>query len=159
MGRIGKYASNVQPYLEKIKEWKRNGATDEQIAEQLEISKDTFYEYIKKYPEFADVIKKSKVEFVNELKGNLAEIARRHTLKTTKTYIKDEGGKKVKTVEITEKEVDADPAAIQILLKNLDRDNWADNPQSLELRKQELELKKMLAEANNFDLTFGSDEK
>lgn len=156
MGRIGKYESNVKPYLDKVREWKRNGATDEQICGQLDIAKDTFYEYIKKYPEFSDAIKKSKIEFVNELKGNLAEIARRHTLKTTKTYIKDEGGKKVKTVEITKKEVDADPAAIQILLKNLDRDNWCDNPMSIELKKQELELKRMLAEANNFD--FGSGE-
>jgi hypothetical protein len=152
VGRIGKYETHVKPYLDKIKEWKRNGATDIQICEQLDISQDTFYGYINKYPEFAEIIKNSKKEFVNELKGNLAELARKHTLTTKKTYIKnDENNKNVQTVEITEKEVDADPAAIQILLKNLDKENWADNPQSLELKRQELELRRMLAEANNFD--------
>ena len=152
MGRIGKYESNVKPHLDKIKEWKRNGATDEQIAEQLEISQDTFYQYIKKYPEFAETVKKAKGEFVNELKNNLAELARKHKLTTKKTYIKhDEEGRKIQTVEITEKEVDADTAAIQILLKNLDRENWADNPQSLDLKKQELELRRMMAEAREFD--------
>lgn len=154
MGRKSKYESNVEPYLDKVREWKRNGATDRQIAERLDITVDTMYSYMDKYPEFFDSIKKSKIDFVNELKNNLAEIARKHTLTTKKTYIKkDEQGKEIKTVEITEKDVDPDPAAIQILLKNLDRDNWADNPQSLELKRQELELKKMLAEANNFDLS------
>lgn len=152
-GRKSKYESNVEPYLDKVREWKRNGATDRQIAERLDITVDTMYSYMDKYPEFFDSIKKSKIDFVNELKNNLAEIARKHSLKTTKTYIKEENGKKIKTVEITEKEVDADPAAIQILLKNIDRENWADNPQALELKRQELELKKMLAEANNWDLS------
>ena len=152
-GRKSKYETNVEPYLDKVREWKRNGATNEQIAERLDISLETFYNYLDEKPDFFDAIKKSKIDFVNELKNNLAEIARKHSLKTTKTYIKEEKGKKIKTVEITEKEVDADPAAIQILLKNIDRDNWADNPQALELKRQELELKKMLAEANNWDLS------
>ena len=152
-GRKSKYETNVEPYLDKVREWKRNGATNEQIAERLDISLETFYSYLDEKPDFFDAIKKSKIDFVNELKNNLAEIARKHSLKTTKTYIKEENGKKIKTVEITEKEVDADPAAIQILLKNIDRDNWADNPQALELKRQELELKKMLAEANNWDLS------
>ena len=153
MGRTSKYDTNVKQYLDKVREWKRNGATNEQIAERLDISLDAFYNYLNEKADFYDAIKKSKIDFVNELKNNLAEIARKHSLKITKTYIKEENGKKIKTVEITEKEVDADPAAIQILLKNIDRDNWADNPQALELKRQELELKKMLAEANNWDLS------
>ena len=35
--------------------------------------------------------------------------------------------------------------------KNLD-ENWSNDPQNLALRKQELELRKAIAEANNFDL-------
>lgn len=153
-GRKSKYETNVEPYLDKIKDWKRNGATDAQIAEQLDISLDSFYTYQKEHVEFSDAVKKSRGEFVNELKGNLAELARKHTLTTAKTYTKKDPNNQIvyTYTETTVKEIDADVAAIQILLKNLDRDNWADNPQSLELKKQELELKKMLAEANNFDL-------
>lgn len=153
MGRIGKYESNVKPYIEQIKQWRRNGATDEQICEQLDISKDAFYNYAKKYAEFNDALKKSRADFVNDLKGELARIAFKHELKTTKIYTTvDSEGKEKKHTEVTSKEVDGDIAAIQILLKNLDRDNWADNPQLLKIKQQELELKKMLAEANNFDL-------
>ena len=45
-----------------------------------------------------------------------------------------------------------DVAAINLCLKNYDKENWSENPQNLELKKQELELKKTIAEANNFDL-------
>lgn len=153
-GRKSKYETNVEPYLDKIKDWKRNGATDAQIADQLDISLDSFYTYQKEHVEFSDAVKKSRGEFVNELKGNLAELARKHILTTAKTYTKKDPNNQIvyTYTETTVKEIDADVAAIQILLKNLDRDNWADNPQSLELKRQELELKKMIAEANNFDL-------
>ena len=61
-------------------------------------------------------------------------------------------GAKIQYTEITTREVDGDVAAINLLLKNLDRDNWANDPQVLSLRQQELELRKAIAEANNFDI-------
>ena len=60
--------------------------------------------------------------------------------------------KRCEEAEILTKEVDADIAAINLLLKNLDKENWSNDPQNLELRKQELELRRQIAEANNFDL-------
>ena len=154
MGRTSKYDTNVKPYLDKIAEWKRNGATNAQIAERLDISIDTFCEYLKAHSEFSEIIKKSKINLIDDLKGELARIAFKHELKTTKIYTTvDSEGKEKKHTEVTSKEVDGDIAAIQILLKNLDRDNWADNPQLLKIKQQELELKKMLAEANNWDLS------
>lgn len=154
MGRIGKYESNVKPYIEKVKQWRRNGATDEQICEQLDISINAFYVYAKKYNEFNEALKKSRADFVNDLKGELARLAFKHELTTKKVYTTTgEDGKEKKHVEITTKEVDGDIAAIQILLKNLDKENgWADNPLQLELRQREHELKKLLAEAQNIDL-------
>ena len=62
-----------------------------------------------------------------------------------------ETGHKTQYTEITTKEVDADIAAINLLLKNLDGE-WSNDPQNLALRKQELELRKAIAAANNFDL-------
>lgn len=38
----------------------RQGLTNVQIARKLGISKDTFYEYLKIYPDFSDSIKKGK---------------------------------------------------------------------------------------------------
>mgnify|MGYP002523448329 CR=1 FL=1 len=157
-GRPSKYKTHVQPYLEQIKEWKKNGATDEQVCEQLGVSVSSFCEYKLKYSELTEVLKNSREAFVAELRGELARLAFKHTLETVKVYSKtDESGQSVTYKEKTSKEVDGDIAAIHLLLKNLDKENWADNPQGLKIKQQELELKKALAEAQNFDISF--DEK
>lgn len=153
MGRKSKYDEQVLPYLDQIREWKKVGATVEKMCDVLGISTTTWNEYLKKYPAFADANKKGKTEFCLDLRGELAKLAKKHTLETKKQYIKQdmETGHKTQYTEITTKEVDADIAAINLLLKNLDND-WSNDPQNLALRKQELELRKQIAEANNFDL-------
>lgn len=153
VGRKSKYDEYVKPYLDKISEWKKVGATDDQICQNLGVAKSTFYEYIKIYSELADAIKKGKTELVMDLRGELARIAFKHTLEVKKQYIKNdtETGHKTQYTEITTREVDGDIAAINLLLKNLDND-WSNDPANLALRKQELELRKAIAEANNFDL-------
>lgn len=152
VGRKSKYYTNVEPYLEQVKEWKKIGATDEQICEQLDISTSTFYEYKNKYKEFSEANKKGKEAFCFDLRGELARLAFKHTLETKKQYIKqdNETGHKTTYTEIITKEVDGDIAAINLLLKNLDKENWANDPQNLELKQQELELRKMQAEEKNW---------
>ena len=153
-GRRSKYETNVQPHLDKIREWRKVGGTVENICEVLGISTTSWFDYEKRFPEFADAIKKGQTEFCLDLRGELAKLATRHSLETKKQYIKQdtETGHKTQYTEITTREVDADIAAINLLLKNLDRGNWANDPANLELRKQELELRKQIAAANNFDL-------
>lgn len=153
MGRPNKYETNVKPRLQDIREWRKVGATIENICEVLDISPSTWHEYANKYPEFSETIKKGKTEFVFDLRGELAKLSKKHTLETKKQYIKQdmETGHKTQYTEITTKEVDADVAAINLLLKNLD-ESWSNDPQNLALRKQELELRRAIAEANNFDL-------
>lgn len=153
-GRKSKYFENIKPHLAKIREYKMQGATDEQICSVFDISQSTFYEYKKKYPEFSEAIKKGIAELVLDLRGELVKAAKNHKLETRKVYIKQDlaTGEKSQITEITTREVDGDVAAINLLLKNLDRENWANDPQVLSLRQQELELRKAIAEANNFDI-------
>ena len=152
-GRKSAYELKVKPYLDKIAEWKKTGATDEQICTALGVGKTSYYAYLKKHPEMLNAQKKGKQEFCFELRGELAKLCFKHTLITTKQYIKtdEETGTSASYTEITKKEVDADIAAINLLLKNLD-ETWANDPRNLELRRQEFELKKRMAEANNFDI-------
>ncbi|MBQ7227747.1 MAG: hypothetical protein IJX05_05050 [Clostridia bacterium] len=55
-----KYESHVAPRLEEIKDWVRNGATDEDIYTRLGISKNAFYEYKRKYNDFYDSLKENR---------------------------------------------------------------------------------------------------
>lgn len=152
-GRKSVYDTHIKPRLDDIRRWRTGGATIETICDVLGVSKTTFCKYKNEKPEFADAYKKGKTEIVMDLRGELARIAFKHTLETKKQYIKQdmETGHKTQYTEITTKEVDGDIAAINLLLKNLD-ENWSNDPQNLALRKQELELRRAIAEANNFDL-------
>lgn len=152
-GRKTVYETHIAPRLKDIEKWRKVGATVENMCAALGVSKTTFHKYLNEQPEFANAYKKGTVEFVMDLRGELARIAFKHTLETKKQYIKQdmETGNNTKYTEITTKEVDGDIAAINLLLKNLD-ENWSNDPQNLALRKQELELRKQIAAANNFDL-------
>ena len=126
-----------------------------EIASFFQCSEDTIERWCKRTYDitFADAYKNGTVELVMDLRGELARIAFKHTLETKKVYTKkdEETGHSTRYVEITTKEVDGDIAAINLLLKNLD-ENWSNDPQNLALRKQELELRKAIAAANNFDI-------
>lgn len=50
----------VKDKLILVEGWAREGLTDEQIANNLAISIDTFYKYKKKYPEFSESLKRGK---------------------------------------------------------------------------------------------------
>ena len=159
-GRKTVYETHIQPRLDDIRRWRKVGATVEAMCEVLGVAKTTFHKYLNEKPEFADAYKKGKVELVMDLRGELARIAFKHTLETKKQHIKQdlETGNKTQYTEIVTKEIDGDIAAINLLLKNLD-DNWSNDPQNLALRKQELELRKAIAEANNFELNLEDTSK
>lgn len=159
-GRRSKYETHVQPNLDKIREWRKTGATVENICKALDIGVSTWFEYEKRYEEFTEAIKRGQAEFCMDLRGELAKLATKHTLETKKQYIKrdEETGNKTQYTEITTREVDADKGAIHMLLKNLDP-NWHEDPAAFALRQQEHELRKAIAEANNFDINIMEDGK
>lgn len=152
-GRKSVYETHIAPRLQDIENWRKVGATVEKICDALGVSETTFYKYLDEKTEFAEAYKKGSFALVMDLRGELARIAFKHTLETKKQYIRQdiETGHKTQYTEITTREIDGDIAAINLLLKNLD-ENWSNDPQNLALRKQELELRKAIAEANNFDL-------
>lgn len=55
-----KYESHVAPRLEEIRDWARNGLTDDIIIERLGISRTAFYDYKNKFADFANALKESK---------------------------------------------------------------------------------------------------
>ena len=160
-GRKPAYEERIKPYLEQIKNAKKTGATDAQVMEMLGVSKTAFYEAATKYTEFREILKKGRADFAMELRGRLASLTEKHTLETKKQYIKEDQdtGAKIAYTEITTREIDPDPVAINMLLKNIDCENWSDNPQMLRLKQQEHQLRVSIAKSQNFDLEYEEKKK
>lgn len=146
-GRKSIYDSKILPNLKQIGDWIRNGATEKQICEALGISVSAFNEH-KEKKELKETLKENRRILVLDLKGELVQLAKRHTLETKKQYIKKdaETGHETKYTEITTREIDPNVQAITMLLNNLDREDWKPNWDEYEFKKQELELRKKIAE-------------
>ncbi len=140
----------VKDKIHFIEKWARDGLTEKQIAKNLGISHDTLNKYKNNYPEMLDSIKRGRESCVTEIENALVKRALGFRYEETKTYIKNEDGKKVTYTEKTEKYQPPDVGACAILLKNKDRSNWSDNPAKLDLDREMLELKKEMERMKNF---------
>ena len=138
--KIDKILKNI----DEVKKMKSQGATDVQIMKALGVSRATFYAAVKEYPEVSEALEEGKIKVVDDLVGELYRKSMPHTLTTTKTFKKN--GKV--TTEITTKEVDGDLGAIIFLLKNYDKEHWSNEPNMLELKRKEVELKEKALENN-----------
>lgn len=140
-----KYESHVKPKLDKIREYAQT-MTEEQIAKTIGISKTSWYEYKKEHPEIAEAVKLGREDLVKDLKSTLIRKAKGFNYEEKK-IIKEKGV--VVREEIYIKASPPDVAALNLLLKNYDSENWANDPQAIRLREKELELKeKQIEEAN-----------
>lgn len=150
-GRPNKYKSNVEPYLDKIKDMALT-MTEEQIAETLGVGYSSFRSYKQQYPALTDALKKGRRDLVFELRSALIKKAKGYSYVETK--VTEEAGLDgeliVTKTEKTMKHTQPDVAAINLLLKNYDKDNWANDPQMLDIRKKELELREKQIEASEY---------
>lgn len=153
-GRPSKYETHIKPYLEQIKKWAEQGATEKQIAQQLGVAYSSFNLYKIKYSELSEILKEKDMKpLVEDLRSALVKRALGFEYKEKKEYIKEdpETGNKVKYIEITTKQSLPDTTAIFGALNIYDPDYVRDRANH-ELRKEDLELRKALARSNNFDL-------
>lgn len=60
--RKDSYEVRVKPKLALVTGWCRRGLTNEQVAENLGISNQSFTNYLKRYEEFADAVDKGREE-------------------------------------------------------------------------------------------------
>ena len=149
-GRNGKYETHVKPFFEKIEELLNKGASEKQVAEALGISYASFNNYKRDYPELDELCSKPRTELIGELRSALVKKALGFTYEEKKQYItEDEDGKKRKHTEITTKQALPDTTAIFGALNIYDPDYVKDKKQH-ELKQQELELRKMIAETKDW---------
>lgn len=131
----GKYHDWLTPEgLLKIQGWARDGLTDKEIAKEIGISKQTFYDWQKKYSDFSDSIKKNK-----EVADRSVEDAlfRKATGYKTKEIIRERqwnrttGQYELVTVKEVEKDVAPDTTAQIFWLKNRKPETWRDKREVL----------------------------
>lgn len=147
-GRPSKYDTDVKPRFEEIREWLKLGATDKEIAENLGINKATICDYKKRFPEFDQLLKNGRKAPVQAIKAALFKRACGFTYEEKTVTDSEKNGI---TVTITTKMVLPDPTSALILLKHWDKETeWTQDPATLKLKKQELELKKKQAEQNTW---------
>lgn len=153
-GRKTKYDEYVKPYLEDIKRWIRSGATEEQICEALGIAVSSFNLYKGKYVELSEAIHTGRQTVILDLKGALYKRAMGYRYSEARAVMKDGV---IVSQERYEKEMPPDTKACEMLIRNYDK-QWRDKDAiSTDFKRQEMELKKAIAEANNFDLTIKED--
>ena len=145
-GRPNKYETHVEPYLDDISEMALT-MTEEQIAKTLHVGYTSFREYKRHYPALVDALKKGRRELVKELRSTLIRRAKGFQYKEKK-IVKEYD--EVVREECTTKYALPDVASLNLLLKNYDKENWANDPQTLEIRKKELELRERQVEANEW---------
>lgn len=148
MGRKDKYESHIKPYFNDIKQWISDGATERQVAYKLGIAYPTFNKYKQRHSELVDLISNAKRNLIADLRGALVKKALGFKYEETKSYSKvdETTGSETTYIETTQKCSLPDVAAINLLLKNLDTDNWNNDPAAHRLKERELKMRERLAE-------------
>ena len=106
----------------------------------------TFQRYKNEHPELARALIDGTEVLKEELKDTLKKKAKGFYYTETKTIIRKEGGKDIKTIEKYEKYALPDTGALHLLLKNIDP-NWKnDDDRTYELKKRQLDIAEKKAE-------------
>lgn len=149
MGRKNKYETHVHPRFDEIKEWYQD-MTEAEIVKRLGISVRAWENYKKEYPELTELLKDSKTQLKHELKETLKKKAKGFYYEESKTFIREENGKQVKTIEKHKKYAQPDLGSIHLLLKNLD-ENWHnDDMTTIKQKNKALELTERRVELEEF---------
>lgn len=147
----GKYEQWLTPEgLLKLEGWARDGLTDEQIAQNMGIRRETLYAWSKKYPNISNTLKKGKEVVDRQVENALLRKAlgfKETVKKPIKCKeVKYDNGKRIEEkehIEYADEDVYVPPdTTAQIFwLKNRRPDKWKD--------KQDVQISGELKEEQN----------
>lgn len=142
------YENNVACRFEDIEKWIRSGATVQQICKELDITTSQWYRYLALHEELAGVVAVGRQGLSSELRGVLCRKALGYEYVEC-VVKKDSDGVVVSETEY-HKVAHPDVKAIEALLRNYD-DTWrTDDAGTAMLKREKLELEKMVADSKIF---------
>lgn len=141
-GAKSRYPEKIQPYLSDIAKYTRCGVTEQQLCQYYGVGRTQWAEYKRKYPELSETLSKARQEFKTKLVNRSYEVAMGYSYEeSTSIEIKTDDGQVLGVKKTTyTKYAKADAGMLQFLLINRFPDEFARDPQAIELRKKALEL-------------------
>lgn len=112
--------------LTLLEGWARDGLTDAQLAEKMNIGARTLYDWKLKYPQISQALKKGKEVVDIQVENALLKRALGYDFQEEKIEKSDKDG--VKVVQ-TIKHIPPDTTAQIFWLKNRRPDRWRDKPE------------------------------
>ena len=157
MARPNKYETHVKPHLEEIKAAYARGVDEKEIASSLGVSVSAWCDYKNKYSEFAEVLKRdaaATADILQRLDNALLKVACGYEYEEITVYTTTDDEGKTKTHK--EKKKKHQPPNVTAIFGAYNRydPNYIKDKAYYDLKREELDLKKAIAEANNFDLEF-----
>ena len=121
-----KWESHVQPRLEEIEAWARDGVCDKDIAQNLGVAYSTFRDYRDKHPALAAALARSKdyVDKVIVVNAYLRRITGYDAVEVRREYTVM-GGKRILSKEIEQtRHIPGDPRAAEFWLTRRQGKDW-----------------------------------
>ena len=124
--------------LTALEGWAREGATDEDLCAKIGISHTTFYEWMNRFPEIAEAVKKGKAPVDIAVENTLLKSALGYTVVVkepmrvkTKKQLIGRGTIEEEHIEYADREVYIKPdvTAAIFWLKNRKPSKWRDKPE------------------------------
>ena len=137
--------------LIRIESWARMGLTDEQIAKNMGVNKTTLYDWVKKFPDISNSIKKGKAPIDFEVENALFKRAIGYEYEEVETTIEEIDGKQRKRIKKIKKVALPETSAMIFWLKNRKPEQWRKLNPVVEA-KLNAETEKLLKEAENLSL-------
>lgn len=147
IGRKGKYEQWLQQdNLEKVRDWRRNGATFEDLSKLMNVGCSTLKEWANKFPDFSDALKEAEV-YDDQAEATLhkigvegwvtQEVVEEVLRKPDGTPILDENGnpRMVMTKRIT-KQIPPQTTALIFWLKCRRPDKWREKKDIIDVSEE-----------------------
>lgn len=114
--------------MKRIRGWARDGYSDEQIAKSVGIARQTLYEWIKRYPDISDAIKKGRQPLTVELEDALYKAGLGYDYEETVEEMYEEDGVQKKHMRRVKRHAQPNVTALIFALKNLKKQKFKDKP-------------------------------